>query len=70
MQGDAEGQAALEDGLALLPGEGSPMYREVLYAGGTLALREVLTTWAGCQEAVVWDNKDRPWPLSDYLARL
>jgi hypothetical protein len=67
---DAAGQGALAAGLALLPGEEPPAFREVLYAGGTSALRELLSVCTVSQDAVVWDSEDRPSRLSEYLDRL
>ena len=69
LRADAAGQAALERGLALLPGDGEPAYRELLYVGGTVALRGLLVAWAA-EDAVVWDSVDRPRRLRDYLAGL
>lgn len=70
LRADAAGRAALTEGLSLLPGDDPPVYRELLYAGGTLALRELLLAWAALQDTVVWDNIDRPHRLPDYLAKL
>lgn len=70
MRSDAAGTAALAAGLALLPGGGSVLFREVLHSGGTEAMRRLLSEVPRPEAAVVWDTSDRPWRLNEFLARL
>ncbi len=70
MRAGSDGAAALEAGLRLLPGTEPPTFREVLFAGGTRALRDLLTAWGRDGEAVVWDGDDQSYSLADFLARI
>lgn len=70
MRSNAAGTTALAEGLALLPGDDLPLFREVMHAGGAAAMRRLLSEMPRPEAAVVWDSDDRPWRLSDFLARL
>ena len=65
MRLDARGTAALDAGLALLPGRQPPTYREVLHSGGTAALADLLAAWGRRDSVVVWDSEDQARPLPE-----